>query len=133
MNDDIVTVEQTIAAAPAAELMFKLQCLDALEKGVSKRNILQENTLDKKTLKGWISQEEFPAMPSNLGGGSNEKVASVGCKHNANMTNLQQKKRGAQPSSMQMWKKSLVTNYLGVVAHTLCCAVSLHSSVFEVW
>ena len=40
------------------ELLFKLQCLDALDKGVSKRKILQDNTLDKKTLRGWISQKE---------------------------------------------------------------------------
>ena len=63
-----VTVHGAEAAKPAAltaqctrrshELLFKLQCLDALDKGVIKRKILQDNTLDKKTLRGWISQKE---------------------------------------------------------------------------
>ena len=63
-----VTVHGAKAANPTAptaqrmrrshELLFKLQCLDALDKGASKRKILQDNTLDKKTLRGWMAQKE---------------------------------------------------------------------------
>ena len=60
-----VTVHGAKAAKPAAptaqrtrrshELLFTMHCLDALDKGASKSKILQDNTLDKKTLRGWIS------------------------------------------------------------------------------
>ena len=63
-----VTVHCAKAAKPAApsaqrsrrshELLFKLCCLDALDKGARKRKILQDNVLDKKTLRGRISQKE---------------------------------------------------------------------------
>ena len=98
-----VTVHGAKVAKPAAptaqrtrrshELLFKVQCLDALDKGVSKRKILQDNTLDKKTLRGWISQKEELLQ-----------AAHDAIKFGRRIKGKAKKKR-AQPSLMQMWKK----------------------------
>ena len=40
------------------ELLFKLRCIAKLEAGTSKRKILKEHSLDKKTVRFWVAQKQ---------------------------------------------------------------------------